>query len=287
MKIFPTAKNSPEIPHIPWWLWANVLSLDAPIIAIIWQQMFAQTFGVHLSFPERAALFLAVWIVYASDRILDGIRLPIDPDTSARHKFAARHRVWGMAGIVLAGLTGVALVPFLPVRLLGAGFLFVVFTGLYFLWNQRKSARWGRGWLKEAAVGALFACGCALAPFVKSQSGFHTAIPIGLFALLCAANCLLISRLDRSRDLSRGEQSLAVNLPPNVRPARIVAILIVALDLVAFAGGLPLYFAASILLSAIGIWCGVYVESSLGRDVAAVWADFVLLSPLVLFWLPL
>ena len=32
----------------PYWLWPNVLSFDAPLIAIFWQEGFAVSIGVEL-----------------------------------------------------------------------------------------------------------------------------------------------------------------------------------------------------------------------------------------------
>src|ERR1700753_814299 len=56
----------------PWWLWWNVLSLDAPMVAVAWALVFAKSAQVRLPNAEVAALGLLVWLIYTVDRLLDG-----------------------------------------------------------------------------------------------------------------------------------------------------------------------------------------------------------------------
>ncbi len=56
-------------------LW-HLLSLDAPCVAVCWMLLFRSDAGRHGSIHspvlcEMAALFLAVWIIYVLDRLLD------------------------------------------------------------------------------------------------------------------------------------------------------------------------------------------------------------------------
>ena len=61
----------------PWWLWPNLLSLDAPILAVLWQDFLSHRYAVPLRLPGRLALFLTVWAIYVADRLLDS-RHPVD-----------------------------------------------------------------------------------------------------------------------------------------------------------------------------------------------------------------
>lgn len=90
-------------PRIPWWLWPNVLSLDAPIVAVLCQMALARAHKVALMPEISWTLFLAVWLIYIVDRVLDGFSMP-DPDRiSARHAFYQRHRWLYLLVIVPAG----------------------------------------------------------------------------------------------------------------------------------------------------------------------------------------
>lgn len=264
----------------PWWQWPNILSLDAPFIALVWQEAFARAFAAPVSLAERALLFLAVWCVYAADHVADGFRLGAPEGATARHRFAHRHSVALILLLAVAVLTSLALLPALPARVLVGGGLLVFLVGAYFLWNQFAGSKLARSWAKEFVVGVVFACGSALGPFTSTPDPFKLGA-IALFALVCTANCLLISRLEREVDIRRGETSLAVRLPPHTRPARIIAVFagVASLTLLATWPALAL----SLILSASGIWCGVLVERRHGSEFAAVWADAVLLSP-VLTW---
>ena len=51
-------------------LW-HLLSLDAPTVAALWTYFIARANHVQLSYAVPAAMFLAVWLIYAADRLLD------------------------------------------------------------------------------------------------------------------------------------------------------------------------------------------------------------------------
>lgn len=52
-------------------MWPNLLSLDAPAVALVWQDFLARTFGIPLRMPARLVLGLTVWAIYLGDRLLD------------------------------------------------------------------------------------------------------------------------------------------------------------------------------------------------------------------------
>src|ERR1035437_3791084 len=73
-------------------LWLNVLCLDAPLVAITWQWMFAHAFHLTLTPAERLALFLTAWWIYLLDRLADSVALAPTATRSARIDFCLRHR---------------------------------------------------------------------------------------------------------------------------------------------------------------------------------------------------
>lgn len=264
--------------NLPWWRWPNVLSLDAPVIAVVWQEAFARAFGTPLSLAPRLVLFLVVWCVYAGDRIADGLRLGTPPEAPARHRFAARHQRALGALILGCGVTCAALMPSLSWGVVAGGAGLGVFMGLYFFWNHFAGDRFARGWAKEMVIGIVFAGGCILVPWSIAPSAAN-GLPMLVLALVCTANCLLIARLERETDIQRGETSLAVRLPTHLRPARMFTA-VAGLAAVTLLGAWP-SLQAALTLSAIGIWCGALVERRMGPEFACVWADLVLLSPVL------
>ena len=82
-------------------MWPQIVALDAPIVALVWQEVMARAHNVRLSWEFRLALFTSTWIIYLLDRTLDGIRG--EREETARHAFCYRHRKL-ILGLVLPGL---------------------------------------------------------------------------------------------------------------------------------------------------------------------------------------
>jgi len=58
----------PAEPRKPLWLLPNLLSLDAPLVAIAWLYVFAQTWRLgYLPWESYLVLGLAVWAIYIAD----------------------------------------------------------------------------------------------------------------------------------------------------------------------------------------------------------------------------
>lgn len=185
-----------EIPwrEIPWWLWWNVLSIDAPLVAVVWAGLFARVHGGRISGVEAGVLVLVVWVIYTCDRLLDGWTAAGGAALKERHVFCGRHRV-ALASLVM---TACAMIFYLaayhlPAVEARAGIRLGVILALYM-----ASIHVGRGrsaWVlpKEIVVGVLFAAGAAL-PCWSRYAGIPrgAALPFLFFALLCSLNCLSI-----------------------------------------------------------------------------------------------
>ena len=76
-----------------WWLWPHLLSLDAPLVAVVWQACWAQSAHVRLSWCHPCVLGLGVWLIYLVDRLVDSARAVPGDIVTARHAFHARRRV--------------------------------------------------------------------------------------------------------------------------------------------------------------------------------------------------
>ena len=125
--------SSAPFPPRPWWVWLNVLGLDAVVAALSWMLLFGKATGAHLVRAEYTVLGCAVWCLYALDRLMDGTMT--GGLRGERHLFAARFRFLLIAGILMAGGIAVWLLAYevreIVVRwglklLLAAGFYFVV-----------------------------------------------------------------------------------------------------------------------------------------------------------------
>jgi hypothetical protein len=185
---------------VEWW---HLLSLDAPTVAALWSWFFAR--AMHLRIPFLAALLLAAatWMLYVTDRILDGLGRS-RAEMRERHIFYARHRgTFVAAALILAGpLLWMVLTRMYP-RTLREDLFLSVFAALYLfvVHVTGNFARAGRhGWLpKELAVGILFAAATAV-PAWSHLDGYpgaakeRLAQAVMLFAVLCWINCVAIEK---------------------------------------------------------------------------------------------
>ena len=113
----------------------NVLALDAPLVAVVWQWFLARQFSIPLPFVCCAVLALATWSVYLVDRCLDAARGAVG---TARHAFAARHARLLLPLGMVSGVAAVACTPGVASGALGSG------SAGAFVWTfeQMRLNRW-------------------------------------------------------------------------------------------------------------------------------------------------
>ena len=145
---------------------------------------------------------LAVWMLYAGDRLMDARLLDIDPTRhnglEARHYFHHRHRTGFLIGILLCSIALGTLLPHLDAAAMR---LYLILGGLvagYFILIHATSSDAGRRKVahrvpKEIAVGLCFAAATFI-PTVARRPELRVALlPVALlFAALCSLNCLFI-----------------------------------------------------------------------------------------------
>jgi hypothetical protein len=178
------------------WLWPNLLSLDAPLVAVLWQVLFARCFHAAVNVLAAVLLMLAVWLIYAADRVLDAWR---DSSHLPRHEFYRRHwravlPVWG----AILGIAGWLAWTELPASLLMEGLILSAAVVLYFGAVHLAPATFRRTWPKEAAVAVLFALGATVATWnhVRSAADVETIL---LFSCLCWINCVAIEQWESGK----------------------------------------------------------------------------------------
>lgn len=245
--------------RVPVWLLPHVFSLDAPVVAAVWQRFLGAAFGLSVPSAATIALVAVVWCIYLLDRLWD-TRGPTHPHTD-RHRFAAAHPRLLSVLAAAAFLAGLGSVAFLTVRTIVIGLGVAAAVGVYlFAVHGLRSRAGSRGW-KELLVGGVFAAGVAV-PLLAGAGSFDWLPAVGSFGMACWWNCRLIDRWEEGRTTGRsvgrviglGAAGLAVFAPLPVRVA---------------------------LLAALGLLLLVdAVAPQIGLRAARVLADVVLLTPL-------
>ena len=278
----PTANARPA-----WWQWPTTLSLDAPLVAVLWQALFARKIGVSLDWHDPALIGLAVWIIYAADRWIEGWRLDLGTVQTHRHQFYIRHR-WPVFAVGLAAIaTTITIAIFrLDGREFKAGFILLIPTTLYLFSHQLVHRHHPLRLPKELCIAAIFSLGCALGPAVLAPDQIPgLIIPAILFGLLCFANCALIASWEKEVDTIHGQTSLALQLKGrwtliHVLPWALLVIGVTAAVLRTDPSPFALCTAASgLLLGLLDL-----AQPRLGRETARALVDFTLFTPLFLLF---
>jgi hypothetical protein len=183
-------------------LW-HLLSLDAPTIAALWTWFIASTSHIHLPIASTLAIALAVWMLYAADRLMDTRLIDIDftrhhKDLEARHYFHHHHRSAFLLGILLASIALTTLLPRLEAEAIHLYLILGAFVSGYFLLIHAASSaatqkRLAHRFPKEIAVGLCFAAATFIPTVARRPDLRFTLLPSALlFATLCSLNCLFI-----------------------------------------------------------------------------------------------
>ncbi len=180
--------------EIPWWLWWNILSIDAPMVAVAWAAVFARGSGGSLRAVDAVVLFLGVWVIYVSDRLLDSWTAADRSSLRERHVFCGRHGV-ALISLLAAASGGIfwLTTECLPAVERNAGVGLGLLLVLYLAGIHAFRDRFSWTLPKEIFVGMVFAAGVTLP--IWSRGGalrWQECVLWAFFALLCCLNCLAI-----------------------------------------------------------------------------------------------
>ncbi len=150
------------------WIWPGLLSLDAPIIAVLWLVLFGKALEVRVPATETAVLAMAVWLIYVADRILDSFRESERVPLAPRHEFYKEYR----AAFVLPFCAILLLAAWmawtkLDERTLRGGVVLSAIVAAYFGVVHLSGSKAQRWFPKELAVAVLFCAGTCLPVIVR------------------------------------------------------------------------------------------------------------------------
>ncbi len=196
----------------------NLLSLDAPLVALAWQDVAARWLSVDLPAAARGILILVTWLAYAGDRLLDAHSRESVCFPQARHRFAVRwQRELTLCWALLAVMTCVLAVIAFAARTLLLGGLLTLGALLYLVLAQYYRFQLGRLIPRELVVGVVFTLAVLFFPVQQQPLAAWSSGSLGemfcLWTLLASLNCLGISCWEQAADLAVGEHTLATRWP--------------------------------------------------------------------------
>ena len=275
----PDMRVRGRIPHPLTWL--NIVCLDAPLVAVGWQWLFARSFDVTVPSGGTAALFLTAWLIYLADRLGDSAAINDKHATSLRQRFCLEHR---RAWIVALALVAAADLLVISAALDSHIIRFAAPLGLlalaYLFLNQRHPAVWRFVAAKEITIGVLFAAGTIVA--IAPRFSRPPTLPWLFFAALCSFNCISIAVWERWLDEAQRRVSIATAFP---RVGRYVAAALLMLFVASLAStrhdNSEQLLYVCVAASAALLLVVHLMRRRIQPDVRTALADIVMLTPAV------
>lgn len=267
---------------MPWWLWPNLLSLDAPLIAVAWAWMFSQAWGVvSLPWELWVTLGVSVWIVYALDRLLDVRRSRAGTTLDKRHYFHERYRTFYVVGIVAGAGWGIySILWALSQNVLFYGAFVLFLTLAYFVVAATRSGGEHTGITKNVVAGLTFAFGTAAGVHAYSPvfnfSQMLVSSEVLLFAGLCAINMTAIDFWELKGEDEEDAAALLGTATLLVGGAAMF------LSLKGDDFNKPFFY--SILVGAAGLNILNRSRHQFEKDFRRLWVDLVILLPVFTYW---
>ena len=155
----------------PAWLLPNLMSLDAPLVALVWMWMLARVMRVqHIEASSYLVLAGGVWCVYVLDRIRDvrSGKHPIADEMPWRHHFH-----WRYKGVLLTAVAVVvAVCAYISLFVLSREMLVLGLAALFLVFCYWFISRFDRGevaYAKNMVAGLTFAFGVAGPSVISSE----------------------------------------------------------------------------------------------------------------------
>mgnify|MGYP007073243823 CR=1 FL=1 len=193
-----------------WWEWLQAVSLEAPLIAVLWLAALARAHGLRLMPEVYAGLGLAVWAVYLADRCIDAAKWPAGVPWTTRHSVCATFAPvlrWFILPTLACVLAWLALFR-VPQILLWQSLSVAVLAAAYLIRHAagQKYPASSRQEIAKAVIAALlFALGIAVGVYAHEYRYPAWAILAGqgLLSSLFALNLTGISIAERAASTSR------------------------------------------------------------------------------------
>ena len=285
----------PSAHRKPWWLIPNLLSLDAPLVAVSWLYIFAKTWDVkYLPWASYISLGLVVWVIYVTDRLLDAALggEKIEP----RHEFHRRHaRLFRWVAVTAAVVALVLVVTRLPFAIygfafgpggfIGYGVIGAIIVAGFFVLSLFSSQQAGEiPHTKNVLAGLAFAYGTSMIAYYYTgfdMDEFFRSRELISFSVLCILNISAIDlweHANRSPDPEiKAGNELALTLPLTLLGGAALVFASQERDLTTR----PFFYA--ILTGAALLHILNRTRSRFSMDALRVLADVALLVPLVVF----
>jgi hypothetical protein len=272
--------------EVPWWLWLNVLGLDAPLLAVSWQALLAKCFRVELAPAACVVLGVACWLVYATDYVWDGLRALPGTALAPRHEFYRAHRK-RISVLILAASAGVLALAAesLNAKQFRDGLAISVAVAGYLAAIHLSPVQWRARWPREFAVAALFTTGTFFWIWAELRSGrYRLLAPALVFSVVCWMNCSGIEYWEWGKTGTRAQQQPSASARWLARHMRLMTVAVtVCASVLAQLHRVPTEFAAAVVLSGLALFWVASRPPAKSANFVRIAFDVALYTPLIVF----
>ena len=267
------------------WLWPNLLSLDAPLIAVLWQLLLLHSLAIQVNEGEPIVLALAVWSVYLADRAFDALQPAAGEWEPARRTFYRGHLP--IASAVACGLFATT-VPLgyclLKPSTFKAGLVLTIPLAAYLLLVHYLPPEWRARWPRELAIACIFTLGTFLAAWSSNAKDISRLWgPAILFAVLCWVNCAAIETWEWQAGRNRCEEPSSSARWATQYLTTIALASACLATIMGFWKVASSEFAAAVLLSCLAMALMNQLRHRMQMNALRVAADVALCTPLLIF----
>jgi len=259
------------------------LNIDIAIGAVITSLFISNNLEIDIPHIPLIALCLSVLSIYNFDHLMDANRI-VETAQSGRHRFyQANFKYLAIYQLVLLLLLLIA-GWFVPANVLQAGSILALISLIYFFLLFIILPN--RFALKEVIIGAVYACGIFLIPWVSSSFTFSWVILVmwGQIFLLALLNILIFSWYDYELDTKEKHSSLAILLGKRkIHYLNFALLGFLGLSIITLLNrGIEMHMQLIILgMGALLLLCMVFSDKLKNNDLFRVVGDAIFLIPLI------
>jgi|GEM_PF-1001541 len=176
----------PDAGRVPFWLWPNLLSLDAPAVGLVWLWLFSACERLGFRWPIYLVFGGVVWCVYVADRLVDAVGPVSQGVETARLTFYRKY--WGFFAMLLVAvsifISGTILYE-IPTTMVVAALPATVFVWFYFCQTTLGVSR------------IFFLASSVLAGVVAVSFVYQSPFPAAfryLYIVACAAMIVMLTK---------------------------------------------------------------------------------------------
>jgi len=188
--------------------WITTLCLDAPIVALAWQELYSETTGKEIGWHHRVLILVAVWLGYAADRWLDSRRHRFNK--THRHLFFSQNRpaILGVWLLVLASSITLALYTLTGNEFITGCSIAIAGAVLTFLVQSLRGP--SKPFLKSISTALLVLLSASLfTVFITDEIDSSTSLAMFSTFMLFFANCQAIHKWDARIDRIQEEETFS------------------------------------------------------------------------------